>query len=191
MTSGRELKLPLIVAAVALISWGLARWNEEGDVAIKISENSPDFFSSGYYKKEMDTEGLPKNELLADKMQHYKADGSTHLDMPLMTLFNSTGTVAPWRIKAENAIMAADGDNLQLIGQTFINREATKDAKALTINTSNLRVKLATNYAETEDWGEIISPPDKTSGTGMEVTFVSPIHLKFLSKVKGRYELNN
>ncbi len=160
-------------------------------MAKKILENSPDYFSSGYYKKEMDTEGLPKNELLANKMQHYKADGSTHLVKPLMTLFNTSGTAAPWLIQAESGIMAADGDNLQLIGQTVISREASKNAKALTVNTSNLRVKLATNYAETDDWGEIISPPNRTSGTGMEVTFVSPIHLKFLSKVKGRYELNN
>ena len=191
MTTRSELKLFLLLGSIALISWGLARWNEDHNVKIKISENSPDYFSSGYYKKEMDTEGLPKNELFADTMQHYKADGATHLTKPLMTLFNSAGTAAPWRIQAESGIMAADGDNLQLIGQTVINRDAFKNTKALTVNTSNLRVKLATNYAETNDWGEIISPPNKTSGTGMEVTFVSPIHLKFLSKVKGRYELNN
>lgn len=191
MTTRSELKLTLILASLALITWGLARWNEERDVIIKISENSPDYFSSGYYKKEMDTEGLPKNELLAENMQHYKADGSTHLAKPLMTLFNSSGTSAPWRIQSESGLMAADGDNLQLIGQTHISREAFKNTKALTVNTSNMRVKLATNYAETDDWGEITSPPNKTSGTGMEVTFVSPIHLKFLSKVKGRYELNN
>ena len=190
MTTRSDLRIFMILAGIGLITWGLARWNEERDVTIKISENSPDYFSSGYYKKEMDKEGLPKNELLADTMQHYKTDGSTHLTKPLMTLFNSTETAAPWRIQAENGIMAADGDNLQLIGHTTISREAFKKTKALTVNTSNLRVKLTTNYAETDDWGEIISPPNKTSGTGMELTFVSPIHLKFLSKVKGRYELN-
>jgi len=188
MTIPQELRLYLIVAAIALLSWGLARWNEERDVTLKIAENSPDFFSTGYYKKQMDSEGLPKNQLLADKMQHFKADGATHLEKPLMTLFNNTGA-APWLIKAENGIMAADGDNLQLMGQTNINREASKSASALTINTSNLHVKLASNYAETPEWAEIISSPNKTSGTGMEVTFVSPIHLKLLSKVQGRYEL--
>ncbi len=188
MTNFQELRLYSIIVVAALASWGLVRLNEERDVAIKIAENSPDFFSSGYYKKQMDSEGLPKNELLADKMQHYKADGATHLDNPLMTLFNPDGK-PPWVIKADNGIMAADGDNLQLIGKNFIHREASKNASALTINTSELRVKLNSNYAETEEWADIISPPNNTSGTGMQVTFVSPIHLKLLSKVIGHYEL--
>ena len=184
-----ELRLYLIVGLIALLSWALVRhYEEKRDVELKISENSPDFFSSGYYKKQMDSEGLPKNELLDDKMQHYKADGATHLERPFMTLFNNNG-VAPWLIRANQGIMAADGDNLQLIGQSFISREATNKNSALQINTADLHVKLRTNYADTAAWTELISPPNKTTGTGMEVTFVSPIHLKLLSKVKGRYEL--
>lgn len=188
MTIFQELRFYLIIVLAGLASWGLVKWNEERDVAVKIAENSPDFFSSGYYKKQMDSQGLPKNELLADKMQHYKSDGVTHLENPIMTLFNPVGN-PPWVIKAEKGVLAADGDNLQLIGKNFINREASKNNQALSINTSDLRVKLNTNYAETIAWTEIISPPNRTEGIGMEVTFVSPIHLKLLSKVKGRYEL--
>jgi lipopolysaccharide export system protein LptC len=184
----QSLKPYFIVTLLALISWGLAYWNEEGDVTVKIAENSPDFFSSGYYKQQMDSEGLPKNELLAENMQHYKTDGSTHLQKPVMTLFNNA-EIAPWIISADNGLMAADGDNLQLLGQTSIHRDASKNNSELTINTHDLRVKLSSNFAETDAWAEIISPPNVTSGTGMEVTFISPIHLKLLSNVKGRYEL--
>lgn len=189
MTIPQEFRLYLTIAAVALLSWGLVRWNEERDVQIKIAENSPDYFSFGYYKEQMDSEGLPKNELSADKMQHYSVDGSTHLEKPVMTLYGATRQ-SPWVIKAESGIMAADGDNLQLNGKTFINRDPSQGVTALTVNTSDLRVKLSNDYAETSAWAEIISPPNKTSGTGMQVTFVSPIHLKLLAKVKGRYELN-
>ncbi|MGZ4958834.1 MAG: LPS export ABC transporter periplasmic protein LptC [Methylomonas sp.] len=184
-----DFRLYLVIAAVALLTWGLVQWHEERDVQIKIAENSPDFFSFGYYKKQMDSEGLPKNELLADKMLHYAADGSTHLEKPVMTLYNAAKQ-SPWVIKADSGVMAADGDNLQLNGKTYINREPSQGVTALTVNTSDLRVKLSSNYAETAAWAEIISPPNKTSGTGMEVTFVSPIHLKLLSKVSGRYELS-
>jgi lipopolysaccharide export system protein LptC len=184
-----EFWLYLLIAGVALLSWGLVQWNEARDVQVEIAENSPGFFSSGYYKKQMDSEGLPKNELLADKMLHYGADGSTHLEKPIMTLYG-TNRQSPWVIKAESGIMAADGDNLQLNGKTFINREPSQGVTALTVNTSDLRVKLSSNYAETSAWAEIISPPNKTSGTGMEVTFVSPVHLKLLAKVKGRYVLD-
>ncbi|MGD0958533.1 MAG: LPS export ABC transporter periplasmic protein LptC [Methylomonas sp.] len=183
-----QLQLYLLIAVAALISWESIRWNEGREETVKIAENSPDFFSSGYYKKQMDINGMPKNELLAVKMLHYKDDGSTFFEKPFMTLFNQNGQ-APWLIKAESGVLAADGDNLQLAGATTINRDASKNAAALTINTSDLHVKLSTNFAETTAWAEIISPPHKTSGTGMEAIFQSPIHLKLLSMVKGYYEL--
>lgn len=181
-----KYQLYVYVALVALLTWWVQQIYVQQQMEREIAENSPDFFSVGYYKKTMDLDGRLKSELVADKMQHFKADGSTHLAKPVMTLYNTKAE--PWVIKAENGIMAADGDHLQLNGRAVINREASKNASALKVNTSNLRVTLSKNYAETKAWAEIISPPNKTAGTGMEVTFVSPIHLKLLSKVKGRYE---
>lgn len=182
-----KYQLFIYVAAAALLTWWLQQLYEQRAIEIKIAENSPDFFSSGYYKKEMGLDGLPKSELTASAMRHFKTDGSTHLDQPVMVLHNPN--TAPWVIRSDSGIMAADGDNLRLNGKALINREASKGSSALTINTSDLRVKLSTHYAETTAWADIISPPNQTSGTGMEVTFVSPIHLKLLSKVKGRYEI--
>ncbi|MGR8929735.1 MAG: LPS export ABC transporter periplasmic protein LptC [Gammaproteobacteria bacterium] len=182
-----KYQLYFYVALVALLTWWLQQIYVQQQMEMRIAENSPDFFSTGYYKKAMDSDGVPTSELTADEMQHFKKDGSTHLKDPLMILYNRESN--PWEIKADSGIMAADGDHLQLNGHTVINREASKDASALKVTTSNLRVTLSTNFAKTSDWAEIISPPNKTSGTGMEVTFVSPIHLKLLSKVKGRYEI--
>ncbi len=183
-----KYQLYIYVALVASLTWGLRQLYEQHQAEIKVAENSPDFFSTGYYKEEMDIDGLPKSKLFADKMQHYKSDGSTHLEHPVMTLYNSNAE--PWVIEAESGIMAADGDHLQLIGHTVINREASDRNSALKVTTSDLHVTLSTNYAETKAWADIVSPPNQSSGTGMEVTFVSPIHLKLLSKVKGRYEIN-
>lgn len=182
-----KYQLYVYVALVALITWWMQQFYQQRQAEIKVAENSPDFFSTGYYKKEMDLDGRPKSELVADTMQHYKADGSTHLEKPKMILYNSNAE--PWVIVAEKGIMAADGDHLQLNGHTVIKREASANASALQVTTSDLRVTLSKNYAETTAWAELIHPPHKTSGTGMEVTFVSPIHLKLLAKVKGRYEI--
>lgn len=182
-----KYQLYVYVALAAVLSWWLQQIYVQQQIDRTIADNSPDFFSSGYYKKTMDIEGKPKSELVADKMQHFKGNGTTHLERPVMTLYNTKAE--PWVIKADSGIMAADGDHLQLNGHTVINREASENASALKVTTSNLRVTLSKNYAETKAWAEIVSPPNKTSGTGMEVTFVSPIHLKLLSKVKGRYEI--
>ncbi|WP_150046967.1 MULTISPECIES: LPS export ABC transporter periplasmic protein LptC [Methylomonas] len=182
-----KYQLYVYVALLALASWWLQQRYEQQQAEIKVAENSPDFYSESYSKVQMDTDGLPKNQLHAKAMQHYKADGTTHLQQPVMTLFNANA--APWLITADSAILAADGDHLQLNGETHISREARVGKPALRVNTSDLNVVLSTHYAETAAWAEIVSVPNKTAGIGMEVTFVSPVNLKLLSKVKGRYEV--
>ena len=177
----------IYIALVALLTWWLQQIYEQQQMDMKTAANSPDFFSLGYYKKEMDLDGQPKSELVADKMQHYKTDGNTHLERPVMTLYNANA--APWVIQSDSAIMAGDGDHLQMNGHAVINREASEGGSALKVTTSDLQVTLSKNFAETSAWADIVSPPNQTSGTGMEVTFVSPIHLKLLSSVKGRYEI--
>lgn len=187
MIDVKSLQSFVYIGLAALLTWWLVQINEQQEAQSKVTDNSPDFMSTGYYKKEMTIEGLPKSELSAASLQHYKTDGSSHLEKPLMTLFNPNQM--PWLIKADSGIMAADGDHLQLNGVVYIHREASTSAAALTVNTSDLRVKLSSHYADTAAWAEIISPPNRSEGNGMEATFVSPIHLKLLSKVKGRYEI--
>ncbi len=185
----QQFRIYIVVAVVALLSWWQVKVIERGGEKLSVIEkNSADYFSIGYSKKEMDDAGMAKNLLLADSMTHYSGDGTTHLDKPVMTLFNDD--VPPWVIRAESGILLADGENLLLNGKVYIYREESEGIKPLTVNTSDLRVKLPTNYAETDKWAEIISPPNRTIGTGMKVTFVEPIHLRLLSKVKGRYEVN-
>lgn len=178
-------RIYFVVALLALASWLLEYRNEKQAAPVEPVKDSPDYFSSGYFKAQMGNDGLPRNRLRAENMQHYKTDGSTHLQKPLMTLYNAVA--APWQISADTGLVAADGDHLQLMGRTTIHRDASKTNAELTINTHDLHVNLANNYAETTAWAEIVSPPNVTSGTGMETTFVSPISLKLLSKVKGRY----
>lgn len=183
-----KYQLYVYVGAIALLSWWLVQLNQHEETGgAVIAQDSPDFFSNGYYKKQMDATGLPKNELKAVKMTHSKERGDTQLEKPVMTLYSPEQ--APWVIVADNAVLASNGDDLQLLGDNLISREAFKRNAALTVKSRDLNVKLSSHFAKTDAWAEIVSPPNKTSGTGMEVTFVSPIRLKFFSKVKGRYEI--
>lgn len=178
-----------VLFVLTVCSWLLADIFEEKEVKIvKYVDHSPDYFSSGYYKKEMDENGLMKSELIADKMVHFSDDGTTHLEHPVMTLYRSNQP--PWVIESEGGILEADRDKLLLTGRVLINRAQSKSAKPFNIRTSELRVSLSTNYAETDQWAEIKDPHNRTAGVGMKATFVEPVKLKFLSKVKGRYEVN-
>ncbi len=187
--SGSQIRVFVVLFVLAAGSWFLADLFEEKETKdIIAADHSPDYFSLGYYKKEMDVAGKIKNELNADEMIHYSSDGTTHLEKPVMTLYNPD--LPPWVIKSEKGILEADGDHLFLSGKVFISRKGTRKRRPFKINTSDLRVKLSVSYAETKRWAEIIDTPNRTAGIGMQATFKHPVKVKFLSRVKGRYEVN-
>jgi len=182
-----HLRLQVYLGVLALLSWGLVKLTlteEEG--LLVVPPHSPDYFSTGYQKWEMGEDGLLKSQLTAARMTHYSDDGTTHLDKPLMFFHNDT--TPPWAINAEAGVLSADGKNLQLSGKVKVERAGGKGVKPLIINTTNVRVKPETHYAETAAWAELISPPNRTTGVGMKLVFEQPVHLQLLSKVQGKYE---
>ncbi len=182
-----NLKNHLYLAIPALISWWLVKLTGLDEInRSQAPPHSTDYFSKGYVKWEMNESGLLKSKLLADQMLHYSDDGTTVMTKPLMYSYNAKSP--PWIIQSETGILSADGKNLMLNGTVAINRAKEAGFRPLTINTSNLKVKPETSYAETDAWAELISPPNKTTGTGMKMVYAQPIHLELLSQVKGKYE---
>lgn len=185
--SPRENKTYLYLAVVALMSWWLVELTGV-DLAYhgQVPAHSPDYSSKGYTKWEMNELGSLKSKLLSDEMIHYSDDGTTHMVNPVMFFHNEK--TPPWVIKSETGILSGDGKDLLLNGKVAIDRAKAEGVSQLTINTSALKVKPETSYAETSEWAELISPPNKTTGTGMKLTYAQPIHLELLANVKGKYE---
>lgn len=125
--------------------------------------------------------GKLKNKLIAEKVTHYN-DDTTHSIKPVMYFYNDK--TPPWVVKSETGILSADGKDMFLNGKAVVSRAKAEKTKELIINTSNLRVKPETNDAETDEWAELLSPPNVTTGTGMKMVFVSPVHLELLANVK-------
>ncbi|MGR8981309.1 MAG: LPS export ABC transporter periplasmic protein LptC [Gammaproteobacteria bacterium] len=184
----KDFKLYFYLAAAALLSWILVEVTDR-EIIARIGatpEHSPDYFSIGYTKWEMNMDGTEKNKLTADKMTHYNDDGTIHLDNPVMVFLNEK--TPPWVIKSESGILSADGKDLQLQGKVSVERAEAPGVRRVIINTSNVKVNPETSYAETKEWAELISPPNRTTGTGMKLVFSEPIHLQLLANVKGKYE---
>ena len=180
----RENKIYLYLAVIALISWWLVKLTGVDEIYHgQVPAHSPDYFSKGYTKWEMNELGKLKSKLLSDEMIHYSDDGTTHMVNPLMFFHNEK--TPPWVIKSETGILSGDGKDLLLNGKVAIDREKAEGVTQLTINTSVLKVKPETSYAETNEWAELISPPNKTTGTGMKLTFAQPIHLAVARQCEG------
>jgi lipopolysaccharide export system protein LptC len=183
----RDNKIYLYLAFISLISWWLVKLTGLDEIYHgQVPAHSPDYFTKGYIKWEMNELGTIKNKLLSDEMIHYSDDGTTHMVNPIMFFHNEK--TPPWIVKSETGILSRDGNDLLLNGKVTIDREKAEGVTQLTINTSVLKVKPKISYADTNEWAELISPPNKTTGTGMKLTFVPPIHLQLLANVKGKYE---
>jgi lipopolysaccharide export system protein LptC len=183
----KDNRIYLYLAVIAAMSWWLVKLAGLDEIErATIPPHSPDYFSKGYTKWEMNEFGTLKNKLLSDEIIHYSDDGTTHTINPLMFFYNEK--TPPWIIKSETGILSGDGKYLLLNGQVTINRAKAEGVSQLIINTSVLRVKPESSYAETDAWVELISPPNRTTGTGMKLIFAQPIHLELLANVKGKYE---
>ncbi|MGR9044755.1 MAG: LPS export ABC transporter periplasmic protein LptC [Gammaproteobacteria bacterium] len=176
-------------AILAILSWWLVELTES-DVAPNRAlqkSHSAEYFSTGYVKWEMDEAGKQKSKLIAKSMTRYGDDGTTHLLQPRLTLINKDAP--PWLIQSEAGVVSADGKQILLKGKAVVEREGAPGVSPLKINSSNLRVKPDQDYAETDEWAELLSPPNRTEGVGMQLKYGDPIQIKLLSKVRGKYEL--
>jgi lipopolysaccharide export system protein LptC len=182
-----NLRFYLFLTLVALVSWWLVKLSGLDEMtSAKAPAHSADYFSKVYRKREMNDAGILKSQLIADQMIHYSDDGTTTLLKPLFYSYNENNP--PWLIQSNTGLLSADGKDLLLNGAVTINRAKAPGIRPLTINTSQLKVKPDSQYAETDTWAELISPPNKTSGTGMKLVYAQPVHLQLLAHVKGNYE---
>ncbi|MBT4765939.1 MAG: LPS export ABC transporter periplasmic protein LptC [Methylococcales bacterium] len=184
----RNLGLYSVLLFITLSSWWLLEQQQSEEVVpIKLEGHSADYFSEGYKKVEMDGMGNPVSILEAKTLTHFKDDQTTELAQCKITFFNSDGS--SWIIQADAGVLWANGNDLFLNGVVHINRAPVEGVRPVQINTSDLKVKLDQSYAETDNWAEIITPPDRTEGTGLQMIYSKPIQLELMHTVKGRYEM--
>ena len=187
MTTLSDRLLYALLVLFALFSWWLVQYTDIAElIRPKKAAKSPDYFSKGYRKWEMDVDGKLKSRLTAVEMAHYPEYWATHTKKPVIEFVYENKP--PWIIESETGTLSKDGKKLLLNGKVVIQRPEAPGFRQVIINTSNLKVNPETSYAETEAWSELISPPNITTGKGMKAVFKEPIHLELLSNVKGKYE---
>jgi lipopolysaccharide export system protein LptC len=188
-TRNNRIYLGLLLCA-ALSAWLAEKFRadyENSQAERYATQHSADYFSRGYLRKDLNLLGRLKSTLAAKQIVHYSDDGLTHIDHPILTLYNSQATIPPWTVRSVAGTLSADGQQLLLQGQVWIDRTAAKGVREIHILTSNLRVQPKLSYAETADWSQLRSPPNHTEGQGLQITFKKPLFIKFLSNVKSYY----
>lgn len=180
-------KLVLIICAAG--TWWFS-FTQQTDLKTEAAtpEHKINYFLKGVHSIDMTTAGEPKQRLQADYIQHFIDDDSTEVTQPKLTMY------APDKpnihIKSETGLVSSDAEIIFLNGAVHIQRNALDDTAPIDVDTSNLRVQLDKNYAETDEFVTIKSGFSSIQGTGLNAYFSEPVKLNILHNVKGHHEIN-
>ena len=187
----------VLLLLLVLTSWIHNSLREEETVQIK-DRGLPDSVMWDFKRTDMDENGLPKAKLKASLMKHYPLDGSVELETPVMEIYNED-KVEPWHVTAESGWLSGDGEKLLLYGKVYIWRdEAQNDksgdqeenkeiAKEIELITTDLKILLKEEYAETSNFVMILSGQSKVTAVGLQADF-NKRNLKLLKDVRGNYD---
>jgi len=183
----QQYKGAIFLFLIFLVSmWAANRGGDENaQKPLEKAAHSADHFAVNYSKTQMSELGVAKEKLDADYAAHYSDNDETELTSPIMTLYQ--GLLPPWIIRAQAGVISAGGEKIFLQGWVTIDRAEAESVREVNIKTTNLHVEPKRNYAETDDWAELISETGMMSGTGMKLVYQDPLYIELLANVKGRH----
>jgi lipopolysaccharide export system protein LptC len=130
----------------------------------------------------MDAAGKPQYHLQAENMMHYADDDSSEFLQPRVESIAKNNTHL--RLEGEHGWMAAQGDEIRLLGAVRIEGFAKQP---FTLLTRDVSFKPDDSLAETQAATELTSAGVRVSAVGMRV-HIEQQRVQLLAKVQGRYD---
>ncbi len=185
----RWITVFVLLLLLVLTSWIQNSLQEEDVVKVK-DRGEPDSIMWDFRRTDMDENGKLKTQLDADLMKHFPLDGSVELERPVIQIYNKDETL-PIHVTAENGWLSGDGEKLFLYGKVYIWRDkegANPDiAKDMEVITTDLKILLKGDYAETSNFVMMIQGQTQVTAVGMQANFEKQ-NLKLLKDVRGHYD---
>ncbi|MFK8067327.1 MAG: LPS export ABC transporter periplasmic protein LptC [Gammaproteobacteria bacterium] len=185
----RWIIVSVLLFLLVLTSWIQNSLQEEDVVKVK-DRGEPDSIMWDFRRSDMDESGKLKTQLDADLMKHFPLDGSVELERPIMEIYNKDETL-PIHVTAESGWLSGDGEKLFLYGKVYIWRDKEgaqpEAAKEMEVITTDLKILLKGDYAETSNFVMMIQGQTKVTAVGMQANFEKQ-NLKLLKDVRGHYD---
>lgn len=186
----QKFVLPLLLLIPAALSvWLFQDQPEEGRSVTPLNQNAPDSFMENFTTQSLDASGRPQYELRAARMAHFDRDQRSEFTRPHFTAYRPDGQ--QWTVAAETGLALDGTEQVLLNGEVVIERFPAADTTAnLQIQTRDLRVTPAEDYAETDQLTTIVQGGGASTATlrtqGLQVHFRQGV-LELLSQVRGTY----
>lgn len=184
---GSRSQTATAIAFLLLSAWLASKYGPEPEPTEKAKTGKVDYYARGLRRTVMGDDGKPKEFLIAKEMVHYEEEDSAELFRPVITLYSKEGP--PWVIHSETATIPGKSEFVFLNGEVLILREADQTGRTMRIETSNIRTIPGKDYAETDEYIRLISPPDYMTGTGATINFGKDLTYKILKDVRRRHDV--
>ena len=174
-------KIVIVLSLLAIGStWLLNRLSETVPAEIAILRHDPDNYMHELTTLTMNQDGSPKNKLYADYMAHYPDDNTIELINPRLEIFRPGKQ--PTTITAEKGWVTEDNEVILLSGETRLIQLDADGIRELEIITSDVRVLMDKEYAETDMPATIFGKKTTIKSTGMNA-YLGENRLELLNNV--------
>lgn len=161
----RLLILALLIGAAVFSAWLLNWLSADTGAAVRTDAQGPDYYMEDFTTLTMDRDGKPRNKLWAEYMAHYPHDDSTELVKPRMAIYRENEP--PLYIDAEKGRVEGDDDIILLYGIVKMREYDETGDPVLEVSTTNVKVLLEEEYAETDNHATIVTNTAVITGMGM------------------------
>lgn len=165
----RALWLLGLFLAAGLTTWLLRYLSAEREGPGAGAYHDPDYYMEDFSTLTMEEDGRPKTRLRAVYMAHYPDNDTIELLRPTMEVYR-VGRL-PLFISAERGWVTDDNNVVVLRGNVRLWEDDAVGKRVLQVDTTEVKVLLDSEYAETDKPAVIVSKQSTISGTGMRAYF--------------------
>lgn len=168
MLNRTAILFPLVLAGLmALLTfWIYQTVEQQGPKLDGSNRHDPDYIMENFVTTQTDDKGKLRYVLAATKMSHYPDDDSAVLELPKFTQY---ATNKPYTtIKGLSANVSSDGEEIEMIDDVVVVRQASADKGEMRVLTDQLTIFPNQDLAKT-DHPVVIKQAPKTiiHATGM------------------------
>lgn len=182
----RVTALAVLILIVLAFSWwieDLARQLER--MPQDTTADIQDFFIDDYKISINDENGRLQYQGSGERMDHWQKSGKVTLERPVFVVFQLDGP--PSTLRSERAEGKPDGEEVHLLGEVVLDREAFKNNDSIHAVTHDMTLWPGTQRGHTDSQVVAVGKKYKVEGKGMTIDLLAGT-LELLSKVRGVYE---
>lgn len=181
-----RLRIILLLSGLAVLSAVVVNWlAEEKQQQSPQEAHYPDYYMENFSTLTMEQDGSPKNRLFADYMAHYADDDTMELTRPRLEVFKKDKP--PMIITAEKGWVTSNNTVILLAGRVDLWQNNNEGIRELEVNTSEVRVLLDQDYAETDEHATIKGINSVVDTDGLRAYFRQN-RIELLNNVHGKIE---